>query len=426
VTPTATGSAAVTESQLSGTCSPAELTRTVAALRAAQRGLAVRPRGQIVAALTDVVDAWLAPDSPWRARAEALLPEATGFSPEMVRFALPAMLEPLRAPALTELLADEATGRAGPPLILHVLPGNLPGLAAIPAVLSLAVGSAALLKAGRGDRIVPSLFADSVAARDAEIGACIAARYWPGGERACEDVALAAAELVVAAGDDQTIAALAARAPGRFLGHGHRLSFAAIGAEIVADAAARAAAATGLALDVAIWDQRGCLSPQLCFVEGDSDTAQRVAEEIVAALRPLAEHLPPARLSSAERLAVRRFHDEAEWRGLAGEAVRVLSVGGEGEGTVVVEPAARVQPTPLQRSLRVMPIGQLEELETLLAPVRGALEGAGLAAGDRQARLAQRLMDWGVHRVCGLGEMQRPPLTWRQGGRPRLADWVQG
>src|SRR6185295_5812571 len=103
-----------------------------------------------------------APDSRWFALALSLLPRATGFSAEMIRHALPTMLEPLRPPSLAQLLADEVGTRRGPPLICHVLPGNLPGLAAIPAALSLAIGSAALLKAGRGDRIVPALFAASV------------------------------------------------------------------------------------------------------------------------------------------------------------------------------------------------------------------------------------------------------------------------
>jgi hypothetical protein len=60
-----------------------------------------------------------------------------------------------------------------------------------------------------------------------------------------------------------------------------------------------------------------------------------------------------------------------------------------------------------------------------MAPVRGALEAAGLAATREQwAAAAGRLAAAGVHRVCPLGEMQRPPLTWRQGGRARLADWM--
>jgi hypothetical protein len=31
----------------------------------------------------------------------------------------------------------------------------------------------------------------------------------------------------------------------------------------------------------------------------------------------------------------------------------------------------------------------------------------------------------GVHRICPIGEMQRPPLSWRQSGRPRIGDWVE-
>ena len=31
---------------------------------------------------------------------------------------------------------------------------------------------------------------------------------------------------------------------------------------------------------------------------------------------------------------------------------------------------------------------------------------------------------WGVTRVCPLGQMQNPPLTWRHDGRPALGDFV--
>lgn len=405
--------------------SPADLERTIGALRRAQRVLAARRTEGAIETLTDVVDAWLTSDSPWFARAEALLPAATGFSLAMIRHALPTMLAPLRAPALADLLDAEVGKRRGSGLILHVLPGNLPGVAAIPAALSLAIGSAALLKAGRGDRIFPALFAASVAARDAELGACIAARYWPGGERECEDVALAAAELVVASGDDATISDLAARTRRRFIGYGHRVSFAVVTGEIVADDFAAQAAAAQLAADVAIWDQRGCLSPQLCYVEGNVDTAHRFAGLVADALRPLVQRLPSGRLTDAERLAVRRFRDEAEWRGLGGAGVAVFALGGESDGTVVIESAPAFRPTPLCRSLRVMPVADIRALTALLAPVRALLEGAGLAAvPERWSDLARWLAECGVHRISAVGEMQRPPLDWRQGGRPRVGDWI--
>jgi hypothetical protein len=404
---------------------PAALARTIAALRRARHTLAGRSTESIVAALADVVDAWLAPGSAWFAHAELLLPRATGFSPAMIRHALPTMLEPLRAPALAELLAEEVGARRGPELIAHVLPGNLPGLAAIPAALSLAIGSAALLKAGRGDRVFPPLFAASVAERDAGLGACLAPCYWPGGDRACEAVALAAADLVVASGEDATIAELAARMPGRVIGHGHRVSFAVIAREVAVDEGAARHAAELLAEDVAIWDQRGCLSPQVCFVEGDFDAACRFGALVAAALRALARRLPPAQLVPAERLAVRRFRDEAEWRACAGARTALFALDGDADGTVVVETDPIFRPTPLCRSLRVLGAADAETIAAALAPARALLEGAGLAAApERWPLLAGGLTAGGVHRVCALGAMQRPPLRWRQGGRPRVADWI--
>jgi hypothetical protein len=401
-----------------------ELSAAIAALRRAQRALAARPRDDIVRVLSDVVDAWLAPGSPWFARAAELLPEATGFSPAMIRHALPTMLEPLRAAALADVLAHEADRGRGPTLILHVLAGNLPGLAAIPAALSLAIGSSALLKAGRGDRVFPSLFAASIAERDPELGACVAAVYWPGGDRAHEETALAAADLVVASGDDATIADLAARAR-PFIGHGHRISFAFVAREVADDADAAARAADRLAEDVAIWDQRGCLSPQLCFVEGSLDAALRCAALVAAALRPLAERLPPASASAAERLALRRFREDAEWRGFGGERGTVFASERDEDGTVVVEPEPAFRPTPLNRSLRVQPVADAAALATVLAPARAALEAAGIAAAPaRWTALAARMTACGVHRVCALGEMQRPPLAWRQGGHARVGAWT--
>lgn len=404
---------------------PAELGSIIAKLHGAQRPLAVRSTESIVAALADVVDAWLAPRSAWRARAERALADSTGFSPAMLSYALPTMLAPLRGGALADLLAAQVRARRGPALIVHILPGNLPGLAAIPAALSLAIGSTTLLKAGRGDRVFPALFAASIAERDAELGAAVAACYWPGGGRDCEDVALAAADLVVASGDDATIGDLAGRARRRFIGHGHRVSFAVAAAEVVADRAGAQRAAEQLAEDVVLWDQRGCLSPQLCFVEGTIDAACRFGELVAEALRPLAQRLPAARMDEAERLAVRRLRDEAEWRGLGGERAALFALDGDGDGTVVVEPAPIFRPTPLCRSLRVLPVADLTELAAALAPVRAVLEGAGLAAPPRRwPELADWLAARGVHRVCGLGDMQRPPLDWRQGGRSRVGDWV--
>lgn len=419
VTPTEPASVA------SEATTPAHLARTIAALRVAQRRLATRPRRETIQTLEQVAADWLAPHSPWLERAVAALPGATGFSAPMIRHALPTtMLAPLGAPALADLVRREAPAdTSGPLLVLHVLPGNLPGLAAIPAALSLAVGAAGLLKPGRGDQLFPALFIASVAARDPELATCLAAPYWPGGDRACEDVALTNADLVIAAGDDATIADLARRSRGRFLGHGHRISFAVVTAALAGDAATAAA----LAFDTALWDQRGCLSPQLCFVVGDRDAAAALGTAVAGELARLADTLPPAQLSVGDRLAIRRLRDESEWATFDGERARVFAAADEAAGTVVVEPRPAFRPSPLGRSLRIMPIASLEALRDLLRPFRGVLEGAGVAAEPgRQRAVAATLEACGAHLLSPLGAMQRPPLAWRQGGRARLGSWFGG
>jgi hypothetical protein len=411
----------------------AELRSTIDRLSRARQRLAERPVDSILAALANVAELWLAPQSAWRQRAEELLPSATGFSAEMVRHALPFLIEPLRAPALPDLLDAEIGDRRSldgrrarsPELIVHVLSGNLPGLAAIPMAASLALKSAALVKAAGGDRIFPALWAQSIAETDEDLGACLAPVYWRGGDRDCESEAFDRAGLVVAFGSDAAIDDIRRRCGGRFIGHGHKISFAVITREARCDTASAREAASQLAYDVSIWDQKGCLSPQMCYVEGDFESAAAFGEMLSAPLRELAERLPPGSATLEEQIAVRRFRQQAEWSGIAAARSVVLAPQGSLDWTVVVDRDATLRPTPLRRSLRVVPFSGDAELAGALAPSRRFLEAAGIAApADRAGELSAILSRAGVSRVCPLGLMQRPPLAWRQGGRPRVGDWV--
>ena len=58
-------------------------------------------------------------------------------------------------------------------------------------------------------------------------------------------------------------------------------------------------------------------------------------------------------------------------------------------------------------------------------PIRGKVSTVGIAVPeDRAAEIATQLARWGATRICPLGQMQRPPLTWRHDGRPALGDLV--
>jgi hypothetical protein len=57
--------------------------------------------------------------------------------------------------------------------------------------------------------------------------------------------------------------------------------------------------------------------------------------------------------------------------------------------------------------------------------VRGKVSTVGIAAPEEKTNeIATQLARWGATRICPLGQMQNPPLTWRHDGRPALEDLV--
>ena len=413
---------------------PEQLHTAIEHAKAASRALCARAVDDVLETLDRVISRWLDPNGDWLQRAGEVLPATTGFSPAMIRHALPLLIAPLRAENVRVLLRTELgdhrvldgvhRGRwaCSPNLITHVLSGNIPGLSATSAVLTLAVKSAALMKTATGDVVFPALFASSIAALDPAAGKCLLVTHWPGGEHALEEIAFAEADVVVASGSDAAIAAIQRRVRGRFIGHGHKVSFAAIGKEEIASAEDARALARRLAYDVSVWDQQGCLSPQLCYVErGGGVTPEEFAQLLGEALAEYATELPPRRLGFEERAAVQRFRQEAEWRG-----DKLITSSESTDWTVTVEHDARFLPTCLNRCVRLQVVESIAVLADVLRPQRTQLEAAGLAcAADRFASFAEMLITSGVRRICHIGTMQQPPLSWRQGGRPRVAEWVE-
>jgi len=310
------------------------------------------------------------------------------------------------------------------PLIAHVLAGNIPGLAAAPVLLSLAIKSAVLVKCAAGDTVTPPLVAQSIGAADAELGECVVVADWRGGDHAVDSLAFASADLVVAAGSDAAIAAIAAQVSGPFIGHGHKISFAVIDRESLGDGPAVQTLAHRLAYDVSLWDQQGCLSPQLCYVESGGRVAPRHFAELLAdELGQWARELPGRRLSFEERAAVQRFRQEAEWQPGGGG---LLASADSADWTISIEPDALFVPTCLNRCIRLKVIDDLSALPAALAPHLRHLEAAGVGlAGARAEALAECLTTCGVHRICALGTMQLPDLSWRPDGRARVAEWVE-
>jgi len=84
---------------------------------------------------------------------------------------------------------------------------------------------------------------------------------------------------------------------------------------------------------------------------------------------------------------------------------------------VVYEEAPAFRPTAGLRTVRVHPLRDPRVLPELLPP--GRIECVGVAGVD-PAPLVAVLRARGVARICPVGRMQRPPLSWPRGQHPPL------
>jgi hypothetical protein len=401
-----------------------EIRAALQRLRDAGRRLRRRPASETLGALASVLEIWREPDSPVRRALRTEFAEATGFSPAMVDAGMSRALSEWTGDALRSLVDRELGGiealegralrnAAGFEVTSVLLAGSLPSPTLIGLLAPLLLRSPVLAKTSAHDPVTAGLVAASVAAADPELGACIETVGFAGSDRECVD-ALLDADCVVASGSDQTIASVAARVqpPRRLVGYGHRLSVAALAADRPADSAER------LAEDVALWDQLGCLSPVVAFLaDPDPGEAAVFAAELARAFADLEERWPRGRISPQASAAVARERDEAEMRAAAGAPVR-LHRGTGSSWTVVAEADSQIRPAPLHRFVRVHPVAGVGGLAEALTPLRHHLASVGVAGfEDHRHQIVAVLGQLGVSRICPLGTMQAPPLSWCHDGR---------
>ncbi|MGH7341895.1 MAG: acyl-CoA reductase, partial [Candidatus Rokuibacteriota bacterium] len=415
-------------------------------IEARTRHLAALPTGDIVQ-IIDRAAARLADHAhPLRRAADYALPFVTGYSPAMLQLVLGRAIQDWRAPALEALLAAELPqpdaldrfvclpgapqSRAyGPRYAFHVFSGNVPGVAVTSLVRSLLVKAATLGKTAASEPLLPVLFARAIAEVSPDLGQCLAVTYWPGGSNLDRE-ALASADTAIVYGGRDAISSIRARLEPRtrLVEHGPRVSFGLVGVEALADPDTASATAADAARATAIFDQQGCVSPHLLYVETGARVGPEEFAELVAhAMRRLAHELPRANLLPAEAAAIHNARASAEFRALAGEAVRLLA-STDTAWTVIFDPRPDFEASCLNRVLLVKPIHRLEDSASLVAPFADLLQTVAIAgAGPRLPDLAARLGEAGVSRIASFANMPWPPPAWHHDGRGPLREllrWV--
>ena len=396
---------------------------------------------EILAAWEDTVVTFLDPGSPERREIQDGLVRNTLLSPAGLGAGLEAVLGGVRGEPAARLFAEAAGLRrsrqeaAG--FALVVLSSNLPALAVQPLLPALAARRPVLLKSPSAEPLFAPAFVRALTRRLPALAPALAALTWPGGDEALEAPLLQRAGVVLAYGDEETVADLerrTAKAGGaRFVAYGPKTSLAVIGRDAVAGRTGPAGESEwsrsparevvrGIARDVALFDQRGCLSIAAVYVEGDEAAARPLADALAAELARLARELPPGPADPAAAAAVQQLRADSDLRGL--HRPRLATDSGEppplAAGTVIVDRDPAFRPTPGLRTVRIHPLPDLARLPQILAPWRGRLQGTALA-GTAAATLAPSLTELGVSRITPPGDLQRPDALWHNGGVSPLA-----
>jgi len=339
--------------------------------------------------------------------------------------------------ALMELVRLElgANPPAAPTLCGVVLASTVPPAGLQSVVLALLGGSAVCVRSARRLQPLLEAFVDSAEECAPELSKVLALVGFDWADALAADEFVAPLEVLAVHGSSEAVASwrsvASARTRGgslrgpsvlgsernpvtgsrRLVAYGHRLSAAWVGAGVEAAGIAKA-----LALDLCAWDQSGCLSPQVLFVEGDVERATVVAEAVCAALPEVERALPMGALEVWARGARERF---VRARMVEAEVLRAAT----GAILLVHDEPGPLEPGCGARVLVVRPTPDLKGLVASLEAASPHLQSLGVAGLDAagQRKLLAQLRPHGLNRLCALGEMQRPELCWIHDGIGSMA-----
>ena len=223
------------------------------------------------------------------------------------------------------------------------------------------------------------------------------------------------AEAIVVFGSDETVEFFAKHVSPRqrLVTYGHKISLGLVLGpfdENVVEGAVR---------DVLVFDQLGCLSPQLYYTAGDSAKfARRLAvrfNELFQGDKGITEW------TSEIAGSLRTCREEWKFRAATEPGIQVWESSENLDWLVIHDPNPDLVSNPLYRTIFVKPLPR--KLQSVVSPIRRQISTIGVHPVNLQT--TQLAIELGAQRVCPIGQMQRPAVTWHHDGGPTLASLVR-
>jgi hypothetical protein len=404
--------------------------------QAARERLRPLPVSTIIEIVDRAIARLLDPADSWRQLADTMLPRVTGDDADMLRVALTGYLKTFRAPQLHRFVAEDfanpkvldefqpatkggAVRAMGPELLLHSWAGNVPALPLWSLVCGLLVKAGNVGKLPSAEPVFASVFARLLAEVHPPLADCLAVVWWKGGELQPAAALYAEADTVLAYGSNESIAQVRAQLPvtTRFLGFGHKLGLGLVGRSAL-DAERGPQTARLAARDVARYDQQGCYSPQLVYVERGAALSPRAfAQHLAAELANLQRRHPRRALAFEDAAAFAAWRQSAELRTLGDAGAELFGDASSPWAVAYADAPCALAPTAGHRGVQVVAVDSLAQAARRIAPHARFLQTVGVAVAPAELYpLAEQLAQAGVTRITALGAMTSPEAGWHHDG----------
>ncbi|MDG1853657.1 MAG: acyl-CoA reductase [Verrucomicrobiales bacterium] len=226
---------------------------------------------------------------------------------------------------------------------------------------------------------------------------------------------LGSAKAIIVFGSDETVREIESRLFHHqiFIPHNHKVSVAIIDSDESQEAAKLAA------LDVAMYDQQGCLSPHDIYVH-PKEQPRSFAAKLANSLSELNSKYPPTGRTIEENIKIDDLRRSYSFRSSNDTSVQIWESDSNTDWTVVYEDEPQFAASPLGRFVFVKPLPK--SLDDALNLNKEHLSTIALYPFSLQR--AESLNLCGATRICPLGSAQNPSVFWHHDGLQTLAPLV--
>ncbi|GGG94232.1 acyl-CoA reductase [Staphylococcus pragensis] len=398
---------------------------------------------KIINLIDTAIHIFLDSQSKWRKSIDEIIPQITGYSSEILKVGFTKYLTTFRKYELQQFISEDFynpnileqfvpnhkggfSKAIAPDIITHIWSGNVPGLPLWSLISSLIVKSGSICKLPKSEPFIASWFVQLLTEIDPIIGNSIAIIYWPGGNTELEDIAINHSDIIMGYGNNEILNKISKRIPitKKFLSYGEKVGLAIVSPEALKSNKVQKNA-KNLALEIMRYDQQGCYSPQMIFVQKSAQISPKnFAQMVSSALQQLEKQYPLRPLSLEESIERAQRIKEIETQSIFEDNLKLYK-NQKSSWVVVYQENHLFYPTPLNRFIRIMPFNCINELVQLITPYRKYIQTIGIA-GSKETVFdwCEKLSCTGVSRFTSLKSMTLPEEGWHHDGGFNLKDLV--